>query len=131
MRSFARRELNPHKKPDAKTPASEEKRRTSTDVALEKHQKLLLHVMNTSSADPAELSFEYIERCIKKNHKLGSGGYGDVFLAEESRLPKKFAVKMNRTITTYNEADIKEMRRSFQIELSVSSVWSVIFTHWE
>ncbi|KAI2491914.1 serine/threonine kinase [Fragilaria crotonensis] len=111
-------ERDPHKKSDAETPASEEKRPSSTHVALEKDQKLLLHVMNTSSADPAELSLEYVERCVKKNHKLGSGGYGDVFLAEDSRLPKKFAVKIIRTNTKCNEADIKEMRRSFQRELS-------------
>ncbi|KAI2494578.1 serine/threonine kinase [Fragilaria crotonensis] len=112
------KERNPHKKHKAETPASEEKRPSSTDVALEKDQKLLLHVMNTSSADPAELSLDYIEQCIKKDHKLGSGSFGDVFLAEDSRLPKKFAVKMIRTNTKCDEADIKEMRRSFQMELS-------------
>ncbi|KAI2491609.1 serine/threonine kinase [Fragilaria crotonensis] len=112
------KERNPHKKSDAEMLALEEKRPSSTDVALEKDLKLLLHVMNTPSADPAELSLEYIEQCIKKDHKLGSGAYGDVFLAEDSRLPKKFAVKIIRTKTHCNEAAIKEMRKSFQRELS-------------
>ncbi|KAI2503221.1 serine/threonine kinase [Fragilaria crotonensis] len=89
------------------------------DAKFEPDRSKLLHVMNTPSADPAELSLEYIERCIKKNHKLGSGGYGDGFLAEDSCLPKKFAVKMIRTNTKCNEADIKEMRRCFQMELSI------------
>ena len=62
---------------------------------LDQDGRKLLHVMNTTAADPVELSLEYIlKRCIKMNHKLGSGAYGDVlFLAEDSPLPKKFAVK--------------------------------------
>ncbi|KAI2503197.1 serine/threonine kinase [Fragilaria crotonensis] len=90
---------------------------SSDDAKIEEDRSKLLHVMNTSSADPEELSLEYIERCIKKDQKLGSGAFGDVFLAEDSLLKKKFAVKMIRP-TDSNEAAIKEIRRSFQTELS-------------
>ncbi|KAI2503227.1 serine/threonine kinase [Fragilaria crotonensis] len=84
---------------------------------IEQFRKRLHHVMNTTSAEPVELSLAYIERCIKKDHKLGSGAFGDVFLAEDSRLPKKFAVKM--ISAAHSDQDtIKEIRRSFQTELS-------------
>ncbi|KAI2494864.1 serine/threonine kinase [Fragilaria crotonensis] len=116
------KERNPHKKPEAETTASEEKRPSSTAVAMEKDHELLLHVMNTPSADPAELSLEYIERCIMKDSDgkpiiLGSGGYGDVFLAEDSRLPKKFAVKKINP-TKHDKDTIEDIRKSFQTELS-------------
>ncbi|KAI2493975.1 serine/threonine kinase [Fragilaria crotonensis] len=115
-------ERNPRKKHTTETPASEEKRPSSTDVPLDNDQELLLHVMNTSSADPAELSLEYIKRCIKKDSDdkpiiLGSGGYGDVFLAEDSRLRKKFAVKMINP-TKHDQDTIEDIRTSFQTELS-------------
>jgi hypothetical protein len=115
------KELNLQKS-EVKTPASEEKRPSSTDVALEKDQKLLLHVMNTSSADPVELSLEYIKRCLT-DHELGKGAFGDVYLAEDSRLPKKFAVKMISP-THRDEAAINEIRKTFQKELLVSALWS-------
>ena len=91
--------------------------------------------MNTPSAEPVELSMDYIERCMKKDHdgkpiKLGSGAFGDVFLAEDSHLPKKFAVKMISPEQCDLET-IEEMRRSFLRELSVSSTSIVIFTHRE
>ncbi|KAI2489093.1 serine/threonine kinase [Fragilaria crotonensis] len=71
--------------------------------------------MNTSSADPVELSLEYIKRCLT-DHELGKGAFGDVFLAEDSRLPKKFAVKMISP-THRDEAAINEIRKTFQKEL--------------
>ncbi|KAI2499332.1 serine/threonine kinase [Fragilaria crotonensis] len=84
---------------------------------IEQFRKKLDHVMNTISAEPVELSLAYIERCIKKDHKLGSGAFGDVFLAEDSRLPKKFAVKMISP-TKCDDATIKEIRKTFRTELS-------------
>ncbi|KAI2494853.1 serine/threonine kinase [Fragilaria crotonensis] len=92
------------------------------DTKIEQDRSKLLHVMNTPSADPAELSLEYIERCIKKDQdgklmKLGSGAYGDVFLAEDCRLPKKFAVKMINP-TKHDQDTIEDIRKSFQTELS-------------
>ncbi|KAI2492666.1 serine/threonine kinase [Fragilaria crotonensis] len=84
---------------------------------IEQFRRKLHHVMNTTSAEPVELSLAYVERCIKKDHKLGSGAFGDVFLAEDSRLPKKFAVKMIRP-TKCDDANIKEIRRTFRTELS-------------
>ena len=120
-------EQNTHKKPEGETPVSEEKRPSSTDVALEKDQKLLLHVMNTSSADPVELSLEYIKRCLT-DHELGKGAFGDVYLAEDSRLPKKFAVKMISP-THRDEAAINEIRKTFQKELLVSALWSDFDVH--
>ncbi|KAI2494513.1 serine/threonine kinase [Fragilaria crotonensis] len=103
---------------DLDSEEEEQRMYDAAQIEQDRDRSKLLHVMNTSSADPVELSLEFIERCIKKDHKLGSGSFGDVFLAEDSRLPKKFAVKVIRTNTKCNEAAIKEMRRSFQRELS-------------
>jgi hypothetical protein len=100
------------------------------DAEIEGDRSKLRHVMKTTSADPVELSLEYIQRCIKKDHKLGSGAYGDVFLAEDSHLPKKFAVKLIRP-THCDQDTIGNIRKSFQRELSVSSLSSDIFMHRE
>ena len=108
-------------------PYRNEKSHSSDDAEIEQDRSKLLHVMRTTSADPVELSLEYIERCIKKDHKLGSGAYGDVFLAEDCHLPKKFAVKMISP-TKCDQDTIEEIRKSFRTELSVSSVLSVVFT---
>ncbi|KAI2509061.1 serine/threonine kinase [Fragilaria crotonensis] len=83
---------------------------------FEQDRTNLRHVMNTPSADPVELSLEYIKRCLT-DHKLAKGAYGDVFLAEDSRLPKKFAVKMISPEQCDQET-IDNMRKSFQMELS-------------
>ncbi|KAI2501339.1 hypothetical protein MHU86_13137 [Fragilaria crotonensis] len=101
----------------------------SDDTMIEQDRSKLLHVMNTSSADPVELSLEYIMQCLT-NHLLGTGTFGDVFLAEDSHLPKKFAVKMISP-THCNEAAIKEIRKTFQNELLVSSLWSESVIHRE
>ena len=93
------------------------------DAEIEGDRGKLRHVMKTTSADPVELSLEYIKRFTKNDHKLGSGAFGDVFLTEDSLLPKKFAVKL--IIPTHcDEVTIKEIRKTFQTELSVSSVLS-------
>ena len=102
----------------------------SDDAEIVQDRIMLLDVMNSPSAKPVELSLEYIQRCIKKDHKLGSGAYGDVFLAEDSHLPKKFAVKLIRP-THCDQGTIENIRKSFQRELSVRSLSTDIFTHWE
>jgi hypothetical protein len=104
---------------------------SSDDADIEQDRRNLRHVMETASADPVELSLAYIKRCIKKDYdgkpmKLGSGGFGDVFLAEDSCLPKKFAVKMIRP-TPCDQDTIEELQKKFQTELSVSSVLCVTF----
>jgi general stress protein 26 len=93
------------------------------DAEIEGDRGKLRHVMKTTSADPVELSLEYIKRFTKNDHKLGSGAFGDVFLAEDNCLKKKFAVKMISP-THCDEVFIKEIRKTFQTELSVSSVLS-------
>jgi ankyrin repeat protein len=108
----------------------EKEKPEGSDITIQQDRNRLLEAMKTSSADPVELSLDYIERCIKKDHKLGSGAYGDVFLAEDSHLPKKFAVKLIR-LTLCDQGTIENIRKSLQRELSVSSLSTDIFTHWE
>jgi hypothetical protein len=93
---------------------------------IEQDRTNLRHVMTTPSADPVELSLEYIKLCLT-DHKLATGAYGDVFLAEDSHLRKRFAVKMISP-TQCDQDTIELMRKRFQIELSVSSISSVVFT---
>jgi ankyrin repeat protein len=105
---------------------------SSDDAEIEQDQDKLREVMKTPSAEPLELTVEYIVRCIKrdsdgKSIKLGSGAFGDVLLAEDSCLPKKFAVKMMRP-TSCDQETIEEFRKTFQTELSVSSVLCVILS---
>jgi hypothetical protein len=69
--------------------------------------------MNTRSAEHVELSFEYIQRCIKEDYdgkriKLGSGAFGDVFLAGDMCLPKMVAVNIIRP-THSDQQTIKEI----------------------
>ncbi|KAI2512192.1 serine/threonine kinase [Fragilaria crotonensis] len=94
----------------------EEPRPPRFDMTLDTDQKLLLKVMNTTSADPVELSAEYIQRSIT-DRKLGSGAFGDVLLAEDNHLPKKFAVK-RINLERCDEGTINNIRDSFQKELS-------------
>ena len=77
--------------------------------------------MTTRRADPVELSYQYIKRCIT-NRKLWSGAFGDVFLAEDSSLPKKFAVKMIKLSERSHGPNDKNLI-SFQKELSVRSAF--------
>ena len=113
--------IDPHR-PNENSPLSD-------DTKIEQDRRKLLRVMNTSSADPVELSLEYIMQCLT-NHELGKGTFGDVFLAEDGHLPKKFAVKMISP-THCNEAAIKEIRNTFQKELLVSALRSESVIHRE
>jgi hypothetical protein len=91
---------------------------------VNENRELLAEAMTTTSmADPVELPFQYVKRCIT-DHKLGSGAFGDVFLAEDCRLPKKFVVK---TIKSSERSDgpNDEYLKSFQKELSVGSVFCI------
>jgi hypothetical protein len=106
---------------------------SSDDAEIEQDRCNIREVMKTPSAEPVELSLEYIERCIKKDYdgkpiKLGWGSFGDVFLAEDSCLPKTFVVKKIRP-TPCDHDTIEEFRKTFQTELSVSSVLCVILSH--
>jgi ankyrin repeat protein len=87
--------------------------------AVENDRESLRHVMITDSAPPVELSYHYIERCVLK--ELGSGSYGEVFLATDRNLPKKFAVKkINSSLC--NQEVLTNIRNSFKRERSVRSV---------
>jgi ankyrin repeat protein len=90
--------------------------------AADQDRKSLAKVMNTISADPVELSYQYIKDCIT-DQKLGSGPFGDVFLAEDSELPepKKFAVKMIKISRSSDDKTLK----TFQKELSVRSLFCI------
>ncbi|KAI2492671.1 serine/threonine kinase [Fragilaria crotonensis] len=90
----------------------------SDDAAIEKDRSKLFNVMSSTSKDhdPVELSHQYIEHCITKR-TLGSGAFGDAFLAEDSHLPKKFAVKKVK-LAQCDQDTINEIRKSFQRELS-------------
>ncbi|KAI2497238.1 serine/threonine kinase [Fragilaria crotonensis] len=66
-------------------------------------------------ADPVELSFQYVKSCIT-NRKLGSGAFGDVFLAEDCRLSKKFAVKTIK-LSERSDGPNDENLKSFKKEL--------------
>ncbi len=79
---------------------------------------LLEYAMTMRNTEPVELRYRYIKRCVTKI-KLGSGAFGDVFLAEDSELPepKKFAVKTIKHSPRSNDKNLK----SFQKELSVRS----------
>ncbi|KAI2489361.1 serine/threonine kinase [Fragilaria crotonensis] len=93
-------------------------RRVQEYAQVEKDGASLGTVMTTRKDEPVELSYQYIKRCIT-NRKLGSGAFGDVFLAEDSRLPKKFVVKM---ITLSERSDgggpNEDNLKNFQKELS-------------
>ncbi len=84
---------------------------------------LLGNAMTTRMADPVELSYQYIKRCLT-NRKLWSGASGDVFLAEDSRLPKKFAVKMIK-FSERSDGPNDDNLKSFQKELSVRSAFFI------
>ena len=95
------------------------------DLKLDQDRDKLLHVMNTTAADPVELSLDFIKQCIKTDHGIGSGAYSDVFLVEDNGLPKKFAVKM--ISPTHCDQDIiEEIRKIIETELAVSSALSLM-----
>jgi hypothetical protein len=81
---------------------------------------LLGLAMIMRNIQPVVLSYHYIVRCIT-NRKLGSGAFGDVFIAEGSDLPepKKFAVKM---IKLSQRSDDPEDLKYFQKDLVVRSM---------
>ncbi|KAI2491754.1 serine/threonine kinase [Fragilaria crotonensis] len=96
---------------------------SSDEANIEQDRNKLRNVMNAPSAEPVELSVEYIASCIKKDHdgkpiKLGSGSYGFVCLAQDDCLPKKVAVKIIRKAGR-DEETIKEFQQTFQTELSI------------
>jgi ankyrin repeat protein len=96
----------------------------SKDVEeVNKNRKLLAEAMTTTKAVPVELSFQYVNSCIT-NHKLGSGAFGDVFLAQDSDLPKrkKFAVKKIKLSQSSPGPDGKNLE-CFHSELSVRSIF--------
>ncbi|KAI2492674.1 serine/threonine kinase [Fragilaria crotonensis] len=99
-------------------PRRNENSPSNDDAAIEKDRSKLFKVMSSTSKDhdPVELSHQYIEHCIT-NRTLGSGAFGDVFLAEDSHLPKKFAVKKVK-LAQCDQDTINEIRKSFQRELS-------------
>ena len=82
-------------------------------------------MMSSNSKDhpPVELSYQYILRYIT-DHQLGSGAFGDVYLAEDRHLPKKFVVKKIKLAQSDQET-IDQIQKSFQRELSVRSVFCV------
>ncbi|KAI2500615.1 serine/threonine kinase [Fragilaria crotonensis] len=88
--------------------------------AFDEHEnrKSLCNVMTTCKAEPVELSHHYIKLCITER-KLGSGAFGDVFLAEDRDLPesKEFAVKMIKLSRSSDSPDEKNLE-SLQRELS-------------
>ncbi|KAI2494587.1 serine/threonine kinase [Fragilaria crotonensis] len=99
-------------------PRRNENSPSSDDAVIEQDRSKLFKVMSSTSKDhdPVELSHQYIEHCVT-NRKLGSGAFGKVFLAEDSHLPKKFAVKKVK-LAQCDQDTINEIRKSFQRELS-------------
>jgi ankyrin repeat protein/serine/threonine protein kinase len=109
-----------------------EKRHANILRLLEKHVQeeeenlsSLDTVMTTSTEEPVDLSFQFqfIKRCIT-NRRLGSGAFGEVFLAEHSRLPKKFAVKIIKLPQRSDCLDDEKLE-TLQVELSVRSVFCI------
>ncbi len=60
---------------------------------------------------------EDIERFVKKDQKLGSGAFGDNFLADDSHLPRKLVVKVIGS-TTHFRADSISVRSAFPVAIS-------------
>ncbi|KAI2489351.1 serine/threonine kinase [Fragilaria crotonensis] len=90
---------------------------TKTLEEVNKNRESLAKVMTTCKAEPVELSYHYIKRCIKIR-EIGSGAYGNVFLVEDGYLPepKKFALKMIK-LSQSSDGPNKYLK-SFQKELS-------------
>ncbi len=95
--------------------------------AIEQDRKHLKNVMTAVAGNPVELSYQYIERYITKP-KLGSGAFGDVFLAVDSRLPKKFVVKMIK-LSERSDGPNDENLKSFHTEFSVCCVFCIVWNN--
>ena len=80
-------------------------------------RKSLAHVMTSNTADPVELSLDFIKEC-KTLREIGSGAFGKVSLVEDSHLQKKFAVK-KMNLSRSDQDTVDEIRESFQREVSV------------
>jgi hypothetical protein len=100
-------------------PCSSDNSSPRDDAEIDEDRSNLFNMMSSTSKDhdPIEISFQYIQRCIT-NRQLGSGAFGDVFLAEDRHLPKKFVVKKIKLAQSDQET-IDEIQKSFQRELSV------------
>jgi ankyrin repeat protein len=90
-------------------------------LAVPENRDKLANAMTTKDAEPVELSYQYIKRYLTKP-KLGSGAFGDVFLAKDGDLPepKAFVVKKIKLSPSSNGPNDAYLK-SFQKELSVRS----------
>ncbi len=97
--------------------------------AVKQNRAKLANVMTTRNVEPVELTYHYIKR-YNANHKLGSGAFGDVLLAEDNDLPepKKFAVKMMK-LSQRTDAPNDDDLKSFTKELSVRCLFGIESTN--
>jgi ankyrin repeat protein len=99
-------------------------------LAVPENRDKLANAMTTKDAKPVELSYQYIKRYLTKP-KLGSGAFGDVFLAKDGDLPEPKAfvvkkIKLSKSSDDPNDNsdhpnDKLKTLQSFQKELSVRS----------
>ncbi|KAI2503126.1 serine/threonine kinase [Fragilaria crotonensis] len=90
--------------------------RVLTVETVERDRRSLARVMSSHSADPVELSLEFINQCTTLRG-LGSGAFGNVKLVQDDTLQKKFAVK-TMNLSRRDQVTADAIRRSFQREVS-------------